>query len=362
MPDSPSEHSIWFMAWPDLQPLDLVGPHEVFAGANRVADDLGRPGPRYQLRVISTHGGEVVGESGLRLGTDPISNLQGSPDTLMIPGGDGVHAAAADEDLVAWVRRVGTRAERLATVCTGAFLAAAAGLLDGRRVATHWARAGRLAAAYPQIEVDADALAVCDEGPQPAGSGSGRGSSPGPVWSSAGVTAGIDLALSLVEADHDAEVAQLVGRWLVVHVRRAGGQSQFASPIWTDLAEVEPGRRAQDLIHASPGADHTIAALASAVAISPRHLSRLFTETLGETPARYVERVRVESARRQLELSDAGLSVVARGCGFGTAETLRRAFHRRLGVSPAQYRQRFRLPSNPPAPRQTPSQTKEYAS
>jgi transcriptional regulator GlxA family with amidase domain len=336
------EHTIWLVAWPELQPLDLVGPHEVFDGANRVAAELGRPGPRYHLRVVSPHGGEVVGESGLRLGTDPIASLRGAPDTLLLPGGDGVHAASADEDLVAWVRQVGGEAGRLATVCTGTFLAAAAGLLDGRRVATHWARARRLASTYPQIEVDADALAVCDD----SGRAPNRGS--GVVWSSAGVTAGIDLALSLVEADHDAEVAQVVGRWLVVHVRRGGGQSQFAAPIWTDLAEIEPIRQAQDLIHASPGDNHTVDALASAVAISPRHLSRLFAETLGETPARYVERVRVESARRQLELSDAGLSVVARDCGFGTTETLRRAFHRRLGVSPAQYRQRFRLPSNPP--------------
>jgi transcriptional regulator GlxA family with amidase domain len=195
-------------------------------------------------------------------------------------------------------------------------------------VTTHWARAEQLAEAHPLAEVDPEPIYVRD----------------GDLWTSAGVTAGIDLALALVEVDHGPELAQTIARWLVMFLRRPGGQSQFAVPVWADAAPAGPVRRAQDLVHAEPGADWTVTTLADRVGMSPRHFSRSFTDQVGEPPGHYVTTVRVEAARRLLEQEpDTTTAVVARRCGFGTAETLRRAFLRRLGVPPEQYRRRFTL-------------------
>ncbi|MEL7155074.1 MAG: helix-turn-helix domain-containing protein [Actinomycetota bacterium] len=327
------EHRVWFLAWPGIQALDLVGPHEVFAAANRVADGMDRHGPRYRTRVVSAEATVVPSESGLALHAEAVGPRSGpGPHTLVLPGGDGVHQAAADRQVTELVAALAQRADRLATVCTGAFLAAAAGLLEGRRVATHWARARRLSATNPGVEVDAEAIHLCD-----------REGGDLPVWSSAGVTAGIDLALAMVEHDHDPEVAQVVGRWLVVHLRRPGGQSQFAAPMWAPPSSLAPVRAAQSLVQAGPAEDHSVAALAARVGVSARHLTRLFAADTGETPGRYVERIRVDLAREELEAGAADLAAVARRCGFGTTETLRRAFHRRLGVAPDDYRRRFRL-------------------
>ncbi|MGH9018296.1 MAG: GlxA family transcriptional regulator, partial [Acidimicrobiales bacterium] len=216
---------------------------------------------------------------------------------------------------------------RLATVCTGAFLAAEAGLLDGRRVTTHWAFADQLAADFPSLEVDADPIYIRD----------------GKFWTSAGVTAGIDLALALVQEDLGVEIAQTVARWLVMFLHRPGGQTQFASPVWVPRAERSTVRAVQSLFEAAPGGDHRLPALAAAAAMSVRHFARVFTAEVGETPGRFVERVRLEAARNDLETTDDTLDVVAARCGFGTAETLRRAFQRRLTVSPDAYRRRFRV-------------------
>lgn len=318
---------MWFLIWPGVQALDLVGPHEVFDAANKVADGLGRGGMRYRLHIVGNGVAEVASESGLRLGCEPLSADLPRPDTLLLPGGDGVFDAAADPEVVATTRTVGLDVERLATVCTGTFLAAEAGLLDDRRVATHWARAEQLAKRFPALEVDAESLFIRS----------------GHVWTSAGVTAGIDLALALVEHDIDAEVAQIAARWLVVHLRRPGGQSQFAAPVWSRPSSVEPIRRTQERVQAEPGAEHTVATLAAAVGLSPRHFSRLFTAEVGESPGRFVDRVRVEAARRELETGSDGMTAVAKRCGFGTTETMRRAFKRRLGVAPDDYRRRFQL-------------------
>ncbi len=327
-----STHEVWFVIWPGIQALDLAGPHEVFEAANRVADELGRGGVRYHLRVLSLGVNEIATESGLRIGCDRLEDLQGcAPNTLMLPGGDGAVDVILDVDLMARLGAVGRSADRLATVCTGTFLGAAAGLMDGKRVATHWGSARRLAARFSTLDVDAESLFVND----------------GNVWSSAGVTAGIDLALALVEQDLDAEVAQIAARWLVVHLRRPGGQSQFAAPVWSQPSPVEPIRRAQERVHANPGAEHTVAMLAAAVGLSPRHFTRVFTAEVGESPARFVDRVRVEAARRQLEERPDGVAAVAKQCGFGSAETMRRAFKRRLGVTPEHYRRSFRLSAEP---------------
>ncbi len=326
------DHDIRYLTWPGIQPLDLVGPHEVFAGANRAADALGRGGPRYRQRIVAIDAATVTTESGLQLVTEPVTDDDEPFDTLILPGGDGARDAAADPAVTTELAALAARAGRVASVCTGTFPAAAAGILDGCRVATHWAWAPTLADRYPDVEVDAEAMHVCDS------LADGR-----PVWSSAGVTAGIDLALAMVEADHDPEVAQTVGRWLVVHLRRPGSQSQFAAPMWAEPSPIAPIRHAQTLIQAAPADDHGIENLARRVGLSTRHLSRLFQAETGETPGRYVERVRVDLARQEIETGAADLGAVARLVGFGSQETLRRAFHRRLGVSPDDYRRRFRL-------------------
>jgi len=247
-------------------------------------------------------------------------------DTVVLPGGWGLDAARANPGVVDWVKAVSGTARRVVSVCTGAFLAAEAGLLDGCRATTHWAFADELARQFPSITVDPDPIFVH--------------SSPS-VWTAAGVTAGIDLALSLVEEDHGTEVAQTVARYLVLYLRRPGGQSQFAAPVWMPRAKRAPIRAVQESIETEPGAAHSVSDLARRAAMSPRHFTRLFTDEVGEAPGAYVERIRTDAARRQLEETDDTVTAIAARCGFGTAETLRRNFVRRMGVSPDQYRKAF---------------------
>ena len=216
-----------------------------------------------------------------------------------------------------WIRAVAPNARRVVSVCTGAFLAAQAGLLDGCRATTHWAYAETLAREFPAVEVDPEPIFV-------------RSSER--VWTAAGVTAGIDLALALVEDDHGTTLAQTVARWLVLYLRRPGGQTQFAAPVWMPRARREPIREVQEAIEAEPGGGHTVAELARRAAMSPRHFTRVFTDQVGEAPAAYVERVRTEAARRQLEETDDTVVTIAARCGFGSAETMRRNFIRRIGV------------------------------
>jgi transcriptional regulator GlxA family with amidase domain len=319
------ERHVVIVAFDGVQPLDVVGPHEVFAGAARAVAARGRSGG-YRVSVCSHGGGALRAESGLSLHTAPFPVAGERIDTLLLAGGRGANAAADDEALLSWVRDVAPRCRRIATVCSGAFVGAAAGLFDGRRVTTHWARAGELAAAYPALTVDADPIYIRD----------------GRCWSSAGVTAGIDLSLALVQEDHGVEVAQLVARWLVMFLHRPGGQTQFASPVWVPRAERSTVRAVQTLVEAAPGGDHRVPALAAAAAMSVRHFTRVFTAEVGESPSRFVERTRLEAARRELEVSGDTLDVIAQRCGLGSAETLRRVFQRRLGVSPDAYRRRFR--------------------
>ena len=322
-------HPIWFVAADGIQALDLVGPHEVFATANTVADQLGVGGRRYRLEIVGANvtqaTGEIATESPIRLAGIPLPASDDITGTVLIPGGTGARIGDNDE-LVEWLRAAGDGADRIATVCTGAFLAARAGLLDGKRATTHWAHAPRLAETYPSITVEPDSIWVRDD----------------PVWSSAGVTSGIDLALAMVEADLGAEVAQTVARWFVVFLRRPGGQSQFAGPVWSGAAESEPVRVAQDTIHQNPTADLRLDTLAAQVGLSSRHLARRFEAEIGMTPARYVENVRLEAAQRLLEETSSGVDLIAAESGLGTAESLRRCFQRRLGISPTDYRRRFR--------------------
>jgi len=322
------ERRIAIVVFPGCQALDLTGPHEVFAGANQVLQGRHRDDPRYQLLVAALEPGPLRSESGLAIvAVHALSALRPPLDTLLVVGGDGVHDARRDPKLLAQVRRLAAGSRRVASVCTGSFVLAAAGLLDGREACTHWARARRLAREFPLVTVDPESLYRRD----------------GAVWTSAGVTAGVDLALALVEDDCGAEVAQTVARWMVMFLRRPGGQSQFAAALWQPASELDAIRAAQDAVLADPGADHSVPALAAGAGMSLRNFTRVFSRELGTTPARYVERVRVEAACRMLETTALTVDVVARRCGFGTAETLRRSFLRTLGIPPTDYRRRFAL-------------------
>ena len=326
---------MFIVAFDGMQPLDAIGPHEVFAGATAVLASKNRKRAGYDLTIVSKLGMPITSESGLQIVTAPLPPIRAAIDTLLIPGGDGSRTARYDQQLLDWIRNAARRSRRIATVCTGAFIAAEAGLLDRRTVTTHWARAQQLADDYPLVTVDADPIYHRD----------------GNVWTSAGVTAGIDLALAMVEADYGGDIAQTVARWMVMFLHRPGGQTQFAAPVWVPRAARSTVRLAQDHIDNHPAADHRLDLLARRATMSSRHFSRLFTAEVGETPARYVERIRVEAARAELETTAWSLDMVATNCGFGTAESLRRAFQRRVGVPPDTYRRRFRSDSNTPARR-----------
>ena len=323
------ERHVVVVAFPGLQPLDAIGPIEVFAGATRAAVASGHAGG-YRVTLASLDGQPVWSDSGVGLSTVPLPDPGTAIDTLVLAGGSGVRAACLRPELVAWIKEVSPGCRRVTTVCTGAFLGAAAGVLDGRRVTTHWASAARLGLEFPSISVDPDPIYVRD----------------GKYWTSAGVTAGIDLALALVQDDLGVDVAQTVARWLVMFLHRPGGQTQFASPVWVRRAERSTVRAVQALVESAPAGDHRVPNLAAAAAMSVRHFTRVFTAEVGETPAKFVERVRLEAARVELETTNDTLDVVAARCGFGTAESLRRVSQRRLGVAPDSYRRRFRTVSH----------------
>jgi transcriptional regulator GlxA family with amidase domain len=312
---------VLILGFPGVQALDLVGPFEVFTAASRALAADAKEG--YQLTVASIDGQPVATETGLTFAAAELPDPTEAIDTLILPGGHGTRGGRRDPRLVDWIVAAAPQARRVVSVCTGAFLAAQAGLLDGCRATTHWAYADQLAREFPAIDVDPDPIYVR--------------SSP-TVWTAAGVSAGIDLALALVEDDHGTEVAQTVARWLVLHLRRPGGQTQFAAPVWVARAKREPIRAVQDAVESEPGGTHSITELARRAAMSPRHFTRVFTDEVGEAPGAYVERVRTEAARRQLEQTDDTVVAIAARCGFGTAETMRRNFIRRIGVSPDQYR------------------------
>jgi transcriptional regulator GlxA family with amidase domain len=308
------------LGFPGIQALDAVGPFEVFTGASRMLEGA------YAVVVASIDGEPATTAGGLALVAQKLPDPREPVDTVVLPGGFGVDAARCNPEIIGWIKAVAATARRIVSVCTGAFLAAEAGLLDGRTATTHWAYAGRLAREFPAVAVDPEPIFL-------------RSSQK--VWTAAGVTAGIDLALSLVEDDHGTEVAQTVARWLVLYLRRPGGQSQFAAPVWMPRAKRAPIREVQEAIEAQPGGGHSITSLARRAAMSPRHFTRVFTDEVGEAPGQYVERIRTEAARRQLEETDDTVVAIAARCGFGTSETMRRNFIRRVGVSPDQYRKTF---------------------
>jgi transcriptional regulator GlxA family with amidase domain len=313
---------IVIVAFPDVQTLDVVGPAEVFSMADRLAN-----GGEYAVEVVASSGGALTTGSGLQLLPHrALTGVRGPIDTLIVAGGTGVVPAARDERLVRWIRSAAQRARRVASVCTGAFLLAEAGLLDGRRATTHWAACDELCRTYPEVEVDGAPIFVRD----------------GDVYTSAGVTAGIDLALALVEDDLGAAVARDAARWLVLFLRRPGNQAQFSQGSAWKPAERPPLRDLQSWIADNLTADLSVPALAERAFMSSRNFAREFRREVGVTPGAYVETVRLERARAELEAGDASVEAVAAMCGFGTVETMRRAFQRRFDVNPAAYRSRFR--------------------
>ena len=318
--------SVLILGFPGVQSLDLSGPSEVFTSSTLCLREMGRADDGYEVRVVSRNGEPATTGTGLALVAEPLPDPRGPVDTIVLPGGFGTDAARQDPDVIGWIQIAAGNARRVVSVCTGAFLAAQAGLLDGCVATTHWAFAGQLAREFPKITVDPEPIFV---------------RSSDQVWTAAGVTAGIDLALSLVEDDYGTEVAQTVARWLVLYLRRPGGQTQFAAPVWMPRAKRAPIRDVQEAIEAEPAGLHSIPELARRASMSPRHFTRVFTDEVGEAPGVYVERIRTEAARRRLEETDDTVTVIAARCGFGTAETLRRNFVRRVGISPDQYRKTF---------------------
>ena len=311
------------LAFPSVQLLDVTGPLQVFASANDLIAEAGGT-PPYVIRVVAQGGQGVTASAGVGLMAGPLPPVDAALDTLVVPGGQGVETAAADPALVDWVRARAKQARRTASVCTGAFLLAASGVLDGRRAVTHWSFCAELARRFSAVRVEPDPIFVRD----------------GPVWTSAGVTAGIDLALALVEQDLGRTVALAVARYLVVFLKRPGGQAQFSATLLLQTAEDKFGAL-HDWINGHLADDISLPVLACQAGMSERSFSRRYTEATGLTPGRAVERLRVEAARRMLSESRLPVKRVSQRCGFGSEETMRRSFLRLLAATPQDYRARF---------------------
>jgi len=318
--------TVVFVVFEEGKALDLVGPLDVFAGANAALAEERPRAKSYELVVAGPSRGPVRQDCGLAVVAEyDLESLPEAIDTLVVAGGAGARAASADDAIVARVAEVASRAKRVASVCTGAFVLAAAGLLDGRRATTHWTFCDALAARFPRVQVDPDPIFVRD----------------GSRYTSAGVTAGIDLALALVEADHGRDIASFVARRLVVFVRRAGGQSQFSAPLRAQATERSRIRSLQDFVVEHPHVLHDVPSLAKRAGMSARHFSRLFHAETGVSPAAYVDSIRCDAARRLLETTELSIEQVAAHAGFGTPKSMHRSFARSIGVSPREYRARF---------------------
>ncbi len=313
---------IAILAFPRFQLLDVAGPADVFAEAAR---QLGKP-RAYEVQLLSAHGGLLASSSGLRLAVDAtVATHRGRIDTLLVAGSPRIEDMASDAPLQAWLRRQSRSVRRYGSVCTGAFVLAATGLLDGKRVATHWNAAARLAVACPLAQVDGDAIHVKD----------------GKLFTSAGVTAGMDLALAMVEEDHGRELALRVARELVMFLKRPGGQSQFSAHLAAQTSERSGVREVQDHVLAHLKDDLSVPALAARAGMSERSFARIFRSETGTTPAEFVETAKIDAARRLAEESDQPAKRLANAVGYASVEAFRRAFGRRLGVGLVEYRRRF---------------------
>jgi transcriptional regulator GlxA family with amidase domain len=313
-------HHVVVMVYDGIQMLDVTGPVDAFTSANALGAD-------YRVRHTSISGGDVVASSGARLGVDTAAcQVPDKIGTLLVPGAPDWQAGITNTELVDALRALARRSQRTVSICAGAFPLAATGLLDGRRAATHWKLARQLAARFPDIDVDAAAIFVTD----------------GAYTTSAGVTAGIDLTLSLIERDHGPALARDVARDLVVFMARPGDQSQFSVRLEALPSDNSVVRTVMNAITADPRRNHTLSSLAAAAAVSPRHLARLFLAETGHTPQHFVDRTRLEAACAILTSGHDSLEDVADRTGVGSSESLRRLFQRELGVTPGAYRKRFK--------------------
>lgn len=311
------------LAYPAVQLLDVTGPLQVFASANDFVTKAGDAQP-YDIRLVAPGGHSVFASAGVALVAQPLSAPDTSVDTLVVAGGESFGATSMDPVLIDWLREHARQARRVASICTGAFLLGASGVLDGRRAVTHWLYCAELARRFPAVRVESDPIFVQD----------------GSVWTSAGVTAGIDLALALVEEDLGRTLALAVARYLVVFLKRPGGQSQFSATLSLQAAEDKFGAL-HEWISTHLAEDLSLAVLASQTGMSERSFSRHYTEATGLTPARAVERLRVEGARRLLLDTRLPVKRISQRCGFGSEETMRRSFIRLLSAPPQDYRARF---------------------
>jgi transcriptional regulator GlxA family with amidase domain len=311
------------LAFPAVQLLDVTGPVQVFASANDFAAETGTV-PPYEVRIVAQGGQSVTASAGVALAMLPLPSCGSALDTLVIAGGAGVEAAASDPALVEWVRQRAKQARRVASVCTGAFLLAASGALDGKRAATHWSVCAEFARRFPAVRVETDPIFVRD----------------GVVWTSAGVTAGIDLALALVEEDLGRAAALAVARYLVVFLKRPGGQAQFSAALTLQVADDRFGAL-HEWISGHLAEVISLPVLARQAGMSERSFSRRYAQATGMTPGRAVERLRLEAARRLLLETRLPVKRIAQRCGFGSEETMRRSFIRLLAVAPQDYRARF---------------------
>lgn len=324
-PPTDRPHRVTMLAYPDAQVLDVTGPLEVFSRTSRwLADTWGWASPAYEIELVGLTAGPIRMSSGLEVIARRAYGEVEASDTLMVAGGIGWEAAVADPGVLAWLRTMAGRVERMGSICSGALVLARAGLLDGRHVTTHWAYCARLAAMAPGCRVEPDAIFVED----------------GKLFTSAGVTTGMDLALELVERDWGKATAVAVAQELVIYRKRPGGQAQFSRFLEAERRQDRLGElQLWILDHLEE--DLPLERLAEAAGMSARHFSRRFKAELGVTPAAYVGRLRLEEARRRLESGAHSLKDIARTCGFADEQNLRRAFRRGVGVAPSEYRERF---------------------
>jgi transcriptional regulator GlxA family with amidase domain len=320
---APKPRRVDFLAFPDVQLLDVTGPFQVLASANARCRAAGQPLP-YELRVVAAVSGPIVSSAGLTLLAEPLPSPEQPADTLIVAGGAGVEAVCRDRTLLDWVVCRASGSRIVSSVCTGAFILAAAGLLHGRRATTHWSRCAELAATFPSVRVEPDAIYISD----------------GKVWTSAGVTAGIDMALALLETDLGRPLAAAVARDLVVFSKRPGGQAQFSAGLEL-LGSDATFDQLHDWMRRNLRGNLAVPVLAEQAGMSERSFLRHYRQVIGVTPAKAVERVRVEAARQAMGETDLPLKRIARDCGFGSEETMRRSFMRVLAVPPHTYRERF---------------------
>jgi transcriptional regulator GlxA family with amidase domain len=318
-----------FVAGPGVEILDLVGPLQVFARASEIhSREKPESAPIYSVEVVTVCSERsLIANCGLRITADhTFRGMRGTIDTLLVAGGDAIEQNEIDAEAVRWLKRISRRVRRIGSVCTGAMLLARAGLLDGRRATTHWNWCQTLIQRAPRATIDTDPIFVRDEN----------------VYTSAGVTAGMDLALALVEEDHGSQLALQVARNLVLYLRRPGGQSQFSAALSLQLTDRKPLRELEAWVLDNLHKSLTVPRLAERVAMSPRNFARIFTKEMKTTPAKFVERLRVEAARRRLEESHNSMEMIADECGFANVNSMRNVFQRTVKIPPGQYRRHFR--------------------